>query len=107
MSRQDILDDPAAACPQLQQFLAAYFHQDWAADRPDWESVVDDFIAESPGSVVVDTTHELRDLLAAGLRDDELGSVLDGLGGSVLPSAFGLTTTAWLAEVLRRISATG
>ena len=48
MSRQDILDDPVIAYPQLEQFLGAYFHQDWGLDRDGWEPVVDDFVAKSP-----------------------------------------------------------
>lgn len=103
MSRQEILDDPAAACPQLAQFLGAYFHQDWAPDHPEWEPVVDDFVAESPGSAVADTAEELRELLAAGFTDDELDAVLGGLGCSVVPSALGVTTSAWLTAVLQRL----
>ena len=76
-------------------------------DRRGWETVVDDFVAESPGSVVVDTADELRDLLAAGFSGAQLGAVLDGLGGSVVPSAFGMTATAWLAAVLQRLASRG
>jgi hypothetical protein len=103
MSLHDILDDPAGTHPQLHQFLGAYFHQDWAVDRRDWEAVVDDFVADSPGSVVAATADELRHLLAAGFSDAELGAVLDGLGASLLPSAFGVSTSAWLATVLQRL----
>ncbi len=103
MSRQDILDDPVIAYPQLEQFLGAYFHQDWGQDRDGWEAVVDEFVAESPGSVVTATAEEVSDLLGAGFSDAELASVLDGLGGEVVPTAFGLTPSAWLAAVLERL----
>ncbi len=103
MSRQDILDDAARACPQLHQFLGAYFHQDWVVDRQGWPPVVDEFVAESPHSVVVATSDELTGLLAAQLTDAELASVLDRLGASVSPAAVGMTATAWLEAVLQRL----
>ncbi len=103
MSRQDIVDDPVSACPQLHQFLGGYFHQDWALDRDRWEPVVDEFTAESPHSVVVGTADELRHLLAATLTDIQLTTVLDRLGASVALAAVGLTPTAWLEALLQRL----
>jgi hypothetical protein len=107
MPPQDILDDPASAYPQLHQFLGGYFHQDWAEDGDAWQPVVDDFSAESPGSVVVDTAAELRALLGAGFADIDLAVMLERLGGSVVPSAFGMTATSWLGAVLQRLSSSG
>lgn len=106
MSRQEILGDPIAAFPQLSQFLAAYFHQDWAVARVGWIPVVDEFITESPHSVVVATADELRDLLAAQLTDGELGEVLSELGASVRPAGLDLTPAAWLEAVLERLRST-
>ncbi len=102
MSRQEILDEPASALPQAAQFLAGYFHQDWVLDRSGWEEVVDDFIAESPRAVVVDAAAEIRGLLDAALTGEELARVLDEVGCSVDPSAYGLTAAGWLAAVLAR-----
>jgi hypothetical protein len=103
MSRQEILDDPAGACPQLHQFLGGYFHQDWALDRESWEPVVDEFVSESPHSVVVETADELTEVLAAHLSDAELTTVLDRLGATVSPAGFDLTTTGWLEAMLWRL----
>lgn len=103
MSRQEIVDAPAAACPQLSQFLAAYFHQDWALDTDRWEAVVDEFATESPHSAVVATADELRDVLAAHLNDVELAALVSTLGGSVSAEAFGMTPTSWLDAVLMRL----
>ena len=103
MSRQEILDDPAAAFPQLRQLLGGYFHQDWVVDRQRWEEVVDDFIADSPRHAVLECASELRDLLA-GFDDGELGTVLERLGGSVDPSALELRTGEWLHRLLERLS---
>jgi hypothetical protein len=107
MSRQEILDDPAAACPQLRQFLGGYFHQDWVVDRQRWEEVVDDFIAESPRRAVMECAAELRDLLAADFNDGELATVLERLGCSVDPSAFRQRAGEWLHQVLERLNSAG
>lgn len=104
MTRQDIVDDPAAAYPQLHQLMSAYFHRDWPMDGNGWEKVVDDFVLESPGSVVTDTAGELRGLLAAGLDDGELSFVITRLGGEVDPAAFHMSTTGWLTAVGLRLA---
>jgi hypothetical protein len=103
LSRQQVLRDPAAACPELVQFLAAYFHQDWPVDGGAWESVVDAFVTESPHGMVVAAADELSCLLALRLRDGQLDTVLERLGASVRPAAFGLTTGAWLEAVRKRL----
>lgn len=105
MSRQQILDDPAAACPQLRQFLGGYFHQDWVVERDDWQEIVRDYVSESPRSAVMECAAELRDLLDAGLADAELEVVLERLGGSVDPSALGQSTEEWLRAVRERLEA--
>ena len=107
MSRQEILDAPASAFPQLRQFLGGYFHQDWVVEHATWEEVVDDFIAESPRHAVLECTSELRDLLAAELPDAELDTVLERLGCSVDPVALGLSSAEWLRLVLERLTIDG
>jgi CdiI immunity protein len=104
MSRQEMLDDPASAFPQLGQFLGGYFHQDWVVDRHRWEEVVDDFIAESPTSLVLACAAEVRDLLAAGFTDTELTGLLERLGGSVDPAAVELSADEWLQAMLGRLT---
>ena len=105
MSRQEMLDDPASAFPQLAQFLGGYFHQDWVVDRHRWEEVVDDFIAESPRSLVLACAAELRDLLAMGFTDTELTGLLERLGGSVDAAAVELHADELLQAMLGRLTA--
>jgi CdiI immunity protein len=105
MSRQEILDAPASAFPQLRQFLGGYFHQDWVVEHATWEEVVDDFIADSPRHAVLECASELRDLLAAEFSDGELAIVLERLGCSVDASALDLRTGEWLRLVLERLTA--
>jgi hypothetical protein len=104
MSRQEILDEPGSHLPQLRQFLGGYFHQDWPLDRDGWEEVVDDFVAESPRSVVGEAVTELRDLLADGLSDEDAEVLLEGLGCNVNPSAFNLGAAEWLHALEARLS---
>jgi CdiI immunity protein len=104
MSRQEILDAPASAFPQLRQFLGGYFHQDWVVEHATWEEVVDDFVAESPRHAVLECASELRDLLAPEFGDAELATVLERLGCSVDPSAVRLRTGEWLRLVLERLT---
>jgi hypothetical protein len=106
MSRQEMLDDPGASYPQLRQFLGGYFHQDWPLDSARWEDVAADFVAESTRSSVEQVSDELRSLLAEGLSDAELESVLEGLGCNVNPAAFQLGVGAWLAALQARIDNT-
>lgn len=105
MSREDILDDPASACPHLHQFLGAYFHQDWVAQREDWQGVVDDFVVESSRGDVADCADEIRGLLARGFSDSDLSAIAQRLGASVAPAALRLSTTGWLEAVLRQLDA--
>jgi hypothetical protein len=104
MSRQAMLDDPASAFPQLHQFLGGYFHQDWPVDSDGWENVVRDFVAEAPASVVLETSTELRALLAAGYGDGELEAMVEGLGGDVDPAAFNLRAEEWLRALLESLA---
>lgn len=107
MSRQAMLDDPASAFPQLQQFLGGYFHQDWPVDSDGWEEVAADFVAESPVAVVTETAAELRTLLAAGYGDVELEAIIEGLGGDVDPTAFNLRADDWLKALLESLARAG
>jgi hypothetical protein len=105
MTRQPLLDDPAGALPDLGQLLAAYFHEDWPLGGRGWEGVLSDYLAESSPAAVVRTGSQLDTLLAAGLGDTELESVLERLGGSVDPGGLGQRPGEWLLAVRARLAA--
>jgi hypothetical protein len=105
MSRHQLLDHPDAVAPDAAQLLAGYFHQDWVLEAQRWEDVVDDYVAETPRSAVTGCVADLRSILAAGLDEVELAAVLDRLGASIDPAAYGLSATAWLEAVLARLEA--
>lgn len=96
-------DDAGERYPSLHQFLAGWFHEDWAVDDDSWEHVVDAYVGESPRASVAATRAELEALLASS--DAEVGAALDGIGCSVDPAAFQLSARGWLEQVRDRLRA--
>lgn len=103
MSHPEILDDPGARYPHLEQFLGGYFHEDWPVTHARWEDCVDEFAAESGAAAVAAVTRELDAVLGHGFEDAQVAALLDGLGCSVEPAAFGLRASAWLDAVRTRL----
>jgi len=86
--------------PALENFLAAYFHQDWALEQPTPEAVVDHFRdSESPEQVAA-TRDDLARLLARDLDDEALGAAARRLGSEYDPTRDGGTWRGWL-EAMR------
>lgn len=90
--------------PALQNFLAAYFHQDWALEQPTPEAVVDYFRdSESPEQVMA-TRDDLARLLARDLDEEALGAAARGLGCEYDPTRDGGRWRAWLEDVRARLA---
>ena len=89
--------------PALENFLAAYFHQDWAVEQPTPEAVVDYYRdSESPEQVAA-TREDLARLLARDLDDDALGALAHRLGSEYDPTRDGGTWRGWLQDVQARL----
>ena len=89
--------------PALENFLAAYFHQDWALEQSTPEAVVDYFRdSESPEQVAA-TREDLARLLARDLDDDALGATARRLGSEYDPTRDGGTWRGWLQDVQARL----
>ena len=89
--------------PALENFLAAYFHQDWALEQSTPEAVVDYFRdSESPEQVAA-TREDLARLLARDLDDDALGDAARRLGCEYDPTRDGGTWRGWLQDVQARL----
>ncbi len=101
--RDAIVADPRASLPMTHQFLAAYFHQDWMVDNPQWPDAVDDFVAESTRPSVAGTAAEIRRLAGAGFDEPTLRAVLEGLDCGLDPAGVGLDAESWLAAVIERL----
>lgn len=62
--------------PELQQFLAGYFNQDWAEDHKNAIDVVRFFISETPTDAIEEVQAELKKLILAPKTEQELQDFL-------------------------------
>ena len=91
--------------PALDNFLAAYFHQDWQAEQPTPEAMVDYYrSSESPAQVEA-TRREIERLLALEPDDAALGARLRGIGCEYDPTRGGGSWRDWLQAVHARLDA--
>jgi phenylalanyl-tRNA synthetase beta subunit len=101
VSRVETMNDS----PALQNFLAAYFHQDWMLEQSTPDAVVDYFRdSESPEQVAA-TRDDLARLLARDLDDATLGDVARELGCEYDPTRDGGSWRGWLESVQARLGA--
>jgi hypothetical protein len=86
--------------PALAHLLEAYFHQDWSCDHGSPAAVLQAIIAHEPADLIGTGIEELTALLARGLSEAELKTLLYGaLYVDYLPAADGLSCAEWLKEV--------
>jgi len=93
--------------PNLRQFLAGYFHQDWVEDAADPDDIIKTFVNDSDNGAIACVRTELNKLLNQDLSDAELGELLLQLGSAVHYPAFGMTARDWLTHVRARVSELG
>jgi hypothetical protein len=62
--------------PELQQFLAGYFNQDWVDDHESANEVIDLFISESSKETVIKVQLELDKLISIKNNEQELQDYL-------------------------------
>ncbi len=62
--------------PELQQFLAGYFNQDWVDDHESANEVIDLFISESSKETVIKVQLELDKLISIKKNEQELQDYL-------------------------------
>lgn len=95
------------AYPTLENFFAAYFHQDWAAEHDTADAVVAGYLgAESPDQIA-HAQAEAEALLAEDLDDAGLGERIRGLGCEYDPTRDGATWRGWLQRVAQRLAGAG
>lgn len=66
--------------PYLEQFLGAYFHQDWTRAHVMWQGVVDLFLRSEDRETVRAVTEEIIRLLGEGPGEAALKDRLSTLG---------------------------
>ncbi|MDH5824748.1 contact-dependent growth inhibition system immunity protein [Luteimonas sp. RD2P54] len=90
--------------PALENFFAAYFHQDWAQEHATADAVVDYYRDGESDETVARTRDELDRLLARDLDGLALAAQLRALGCEYDPTREGGNWQAWLLEVRQRLA---
>lgn len=87
----------------MQDFFAAYFHQDWEDDASSPEEVVQNYLASASDVEIASLASEIERLLSGHMNEDQLDEMLfRELGCFYSPTADGLTPTAWLNHLVER-----
>ena len=94
-----------AKYPKLEQFLGAYFHQDWSLVDPDSPSVVSHYLEEVPARTLSGVLKDLAALRAEKLKEAQLRSRLQDLGCCFDPASERKTWVRWLAWLQKTLSA--
>lgn len=91
--------------PALENFLSAYFHQDWAAEHGTPGAVADYFAAHESEDQVAQVRDELARLSAMALDETQLADLFRTLGSEYDPGVDGGTHAGWLAALKARFEA--
>ncbi len=91
------------ALPNLFEFLAGYFHEDWYLDYKSPDKALAAAITESSSSDLEDVRRELNWLLEQRLYEAELERVFDELGANYWTYGDGLSPRIWLHQVRREV----
>jgi hypothetical protein len=96
-----------AELERLRQFFGAYFHQDWDADAPNADGIIDRFLSDHPNGQELASLAALIDACAETQRGEaELEQALSTeLWCSFVPSSAGLRASEWLRHVSTRLRA--
>ncbi len=83
--------------PDLRNFLACAFHQDWDEASDTYERIVDIDVAAEPASYVEQVARESAALLASSATEADTASWLTALGCHVILENEGYTPRSFLA----------
>lgn len=82
--------------PNLDEFLGAYFHQDWMEDEPTADGIVDKYLSEWPKDEALLALRELDELLSKDDDEITLRGLLDDIGCYYEPAGDSMTCANWL-----------
>jgi hypothetical protein len=85
--------------PALENFLSAYFHQDWAMEHDTAAGVVDAYLGSEADAEIVAVRDDLARVAAEGLDETALGARLHALGSEYDPTRDGGSWTAWFTAL--------
>lgn len=92
--------------PTLENFFAAYFHQDWAVDHATPDAVIDYYRSSEDSAQVARAQAEAESLLGEDLDEAALGARMTALGCEYDPTRDGQTWRGWLQRVAQRLAGT-
>lgn len=87
------------------EFLGAYFHQDWPAEHPSWEAVVNFFKRDVPADYLDSTIKELDNLIAECQQFPLSSKDLYDMGCYYDPHTDNFTVQEWLKKVREQLVA--
>jgi hypothetical protein len=90
------------AYPALENFLAAYFHQDWQVEHDDADAVLTYFLGSEDEATIALVRAELARLSAEDLDEAALGERMRALGSEYDPTRDGGTWQGWLQVLVAR-----
>jgi contact-dependent growth inhibition (CDI) system CdiI-like immunity protein len=88
--------------PALENFLSAYFHQDWRVEHDTPDALALSFIDGEDDTQVGEVRNELARLASMDLEEAALGDRLRGLGTEYDPTREGGSWRGWLAALRER-----
>ncbi|MEF3082299.1 contact-dependent growth inhibition system immunity protein [Luteimonas sp. SMYT11W] len=94
-----------SAYPTLENFFAAYFHQDWAMEHDTPEAVIAYYRGSEAPEQVSRARAEAEALLGEGLDEDALGQRIAALGSEYDPTRDGATWRGWLQRLAQDLGA--
>ncbi|MEV5013112.1 contact-dependent growth inhibition system immunity protein [Streptomyces sp. NPDC053780] len=92
-----------ARFPELNQFLGAYFHQDFFEEYTSYGDAVDDYLTGASASDRDQLVRDISDLLSLATTDRELKQATSSLGMDVSPPS-GTGIRPWLRNVQDAVS---
>jgi hypothetical protein len=88
---------------ELEQFLGAYFHQDWDLEADDWQGIVDNYVNANPVAESLRAlAQEIDDVRASRSEPDLTQFLIRGVGICYDPRAE-VTFEEWLAQIAARL----
>jgi CdiI immunity protein len=89
--------------PELRNFLACAFHQDWEETAETYERVVDVDVAAEPAGYLDQVARECAALLTSSATDAEIAAWLTAVGAYVILENDGYTPRSFVAMIEARI----
>lgn len=90
--------------PALENFLSAYFHQDWAAEHGSPDAVVSYFLDHESDAEIANVRREIKHLAALDLDESALATRFRALGSEYDPVRNGGSYRDWLAALATRFA---